>query len=95
MKPPPRAASTNETTLLGTTTLDNSERTEPLAAAAVEDSVETKQLPHDTPTENGSIWHGPSVGELNSDWSIHPVRVDDWCELDNLLFLDKAILSGG
>lgn len=63
MKPPPRAASTNETTLLGTTTLDNSERTEPLAAAAVEDSVETKQLPHDIPTENGSDWHGPSVGE--------------------------------
>lgn len=22
-------------------------------------------------------------------------EVDDWCELDNLLFLDKAILSGG
>lgn len=64
VKPPPRAASTNETTLLGTTTLDNSERTEPLAAAAVEDSVETKQLPHDTPTENGSDWHGPSV-EVN------------------------------
>lgn len=67
VKPPPRATSTDESTHLGTTTLDSSERTEPVAAAAVEDSVETKQLPHDTPTENGSDWHSPSVGEYKSE----------------------------
>lgn len=64
MKPRQRAASSNESTCLGLTSVDSSERTDPVAAT-LEDCVETIPQNHSTPAENGGDCHDPSSIERN------------------------------